>query len=349
MTTSKVNDKESLMGIWKSVTVPLVITVSLTGTVPSVAAEVFGKISSVEDCWRRLPTPTSGSGQQLPIWALITARSLPRTTAAMLELDWLHRTRNAIGPVLRGKMRWVAADANRCDYARATAIADLRREGLGDAPLADLKGGPDRWPAAERAALNFAHQMTVDAGSVTDAEVAELQRIYGDEKLVAMVLLLAYSNFQDRLLLTLGVPLEGGGPLAPVEVHFARDASPPPVPERARPEDLRGPPVPSIVGDPEWAGLAFEVLQTNLSSQRARDGRIRVPSFDEYLKKLPAGAPPPKAPVRIKWSLVCMGYQPLLASAWSACTRAFGEEAKQDRVFEECLFWVVTRTIRCFY
>jgi hypothetical protein len=44
-----------------------------------------------------------------------------------------------------------------------------------------------------------------------------------------------------------------------------------------------------------------------------------------------------------------MGYQPELAAAWSSCTRNFGEEAKQDRVFEESLFWVVTRTIHCFY
>ena len=57
----------------------------------------------------------------------------------------------------------------------------------------------------------------------------------------------------------------------------------------------------------------------------------------------------PKAPIRIKWSLVCVGYQPRLALAWSACMRSFGEEAKQDRVFEESLFWVVTRTIHCFY
>ena len=41
--------------------------------------------------------------------------------------------------------------------------------------------------------------------------------------------------------------------------------------------------------------------------------------------------------------------RPSLALAWSACTRAFGEEAKQDRVFEESLFWVVTRQIHCFY
>ena len=37
------------------------------------------------------------------------------------------------------------------------------------------------------------------------------------------------------------------------------------------------------------------------------------------------------------------------ANAWSACTRAFAEDAKQDRVFEELLFWVVTRSLRCFY
>jgi hypothetical protein len=45
----------------------------------------------------------------------------------------------------------------------------------------------------------------------------------------------------------------------------------------------------------------------------------------------------------------CIGYQPELAAAWSACTRAFGREANQDRVFEESLFWVVTRTLQCFY
>jgi hypothetical protein len=62
---------------------------------------------------------------------------------------------------------------------------------------------------------------------------------------------------------------------------------------------------------------------------------------------------PPNFPkdkeLRIRWSLVCTGYQPQLASAWSNCTRNFGEEARQDRVFEESLFWVVTRSLQCFY
>ena len=68
---------------------------------------------------------------------------------------------------------------------------------------------------------------------------------------------------------------------------------------------------------------------------------------DEVRKHLPGSDP--KNPLRIKWSLVCLGYQPELARGWGACTRAFAEESKQDRVFEESLFWVVTRTLNCFY
>ena len=304
---------------------------------------------SVEECWRRLPAPSLGGGQRLPNWALVTARALPRTTAAMLELDWLHRAQNPVGPSLRGKMRWVAADANRCEYAKAFAEADLRRAGLNDDQIADLKGGPSRWPADERAALEFARGMTVNASAVTDDQVARLRESYGEEKLVAMVQLLAAANFQDRLLLALGIPLEDGGPLPPIEVRFAPDGPAVEVPPRANPESLQGPDVPVLVNDPFWSSLGFETLQTNLESQRANSGRIRVPTFEEVLKKLPPDAPKPKAPVRIKWSLVCMGYQPRFGAAWSNCTSRFREEAQQDRIFEESLFWVVTRTISCFY
>jgi alkylhydroperoxidase family enzyme len=284
------------MGFINRLIAPLLLAAGLIAT-----AEAGGLSAplSTEECWRQLPPPTSGGGQRLPNWALVTARTLPRTTAAMLELDWLHRTRNEIGPVLRGKMRWVAADANRCEYARAAAEADLRRAGLGDDRIAALKVG--HWQADEREALNFARRMTLDAGSVTDDEVADLRKAYGEEKLVAMVLLLSAANFQDRLLLTLAVPPEEGGALVPVEVHFAKSASPPAVPKRARPEDIHGPDAPRVVDDPEWVELDFDALAKGMEFQRANDGRIRVPSFDEVLKKLPADAPRPKAPVRIKW------------------------------------------------
>jgi hypothetical protein len=85
------------------------------------------------DAWKYLPEAERGAGQRLPWWARALARPLPRTTAAMLDLDRLHRARSPLGPVLRGKMRWVAADANRCDYGRAYAEAELRRAGLDEA------------------------------------------------------------------------------------------------------------------------------------------------------------------------------------------------------------------------
>src|SRR5262245_57062746 len=84
-----------------------------------------------DDAWKRLPReqPT------LPVWARTLIGPLPRTTAAMLELDHLHRTKNPLGQVLAGKLRWATADAMGCLYGRRYAEADLRRAGLQDADL----------------------------------------------------------------------------------------------------------------------------------------------------------------------------------------------------------------------
>jgi alkylhydroperoxidase family enzyme len=301
------------------------------------------------EAWRLLPNADEGQGLPLPTWARALARSLPRTTAAMLTLDRLHRTKSPLGPVLAGKMRWIAAEANHCDYSRAYAEADLRRAGLDEVGLKALAGNLAGLPEAERNALEFARKMTQAADTVTDEEVAALMRAYGPEKVTGMVLLLAHANFQDRILLAMKTPLEPGGPLPPFEGRFASTPPYPPVPARVKPEGVTAPPVPERVVDPEWVSLDFADLQKSLEAQKARSSRIRVPTFEEVKAALPAGYPVPKTPTRIQWSLVCMGYQPELAIAWSAATRAFGEEAKQDRVFEESLFWVVTRTIRCFY
>src|SRR4029078_8964889 len=80
------------------------------------------------------------------------------------------------------------------------------------------------WPAADRAALEFARKMNVASATVTDAEFAQLARSFGDRQAAAMVLLLAYANFQDRLLLCLDAPLEPEGPLAPAEIDFEQSA-----------------------------------------------------------------------------------------------------------------------------
>jgi alkylhydroperoxidase family enzyme len=329
---------------------PSLLIVLATMAVTARAADTPGPwpMASNDEAWKLLPATLAGGEPRLPNWARATARDLPRTTAAMLDLDRLHRTKSPLGPSLRGKMRWVAADANRCEYARATSEADLRRAGVPEADIAGLKAGPERWLKEESGALQFASQMTLDASLVTDRQVADIKAAYGDEKLVAMVLLLASANFQDRIILGLGVPPEEGGPLPPVEVTFGK-ASTRDAPARSNPADLHGPAESSKVDDPEWKEFDFDALKKGLADQKDAPGRIRVPTFEEVLARLPEGYSKPKNPVRIRWTLVCMGFQPELASAWSACTRAFGEEAKQDRVFEESLFWIVTRTIHCFY
>jgi alkylhydroperoxidase family enzyme len=302
-----------------------------------------------EEAWKRLPKAERGGGKPLPAWARTLADALPRTTAAMLELDYRHRALSPLDSRLRAKVRWTAAHANHCAYTEAVALADLERAGALAGERAALIDGDPNASEAEKAALLFARKMTLAADTVTDDEVKELRRLYGDDKVVALVLLLAYSNFQDRLILSLGVELEPGGPMAPLDVRFAKDGPAPSVPPRKTVEAAPGIDVNTTVADADWKKLDFDALQKRMDGQRGREPRIPVPAWDDVKIRLPEGYPAPAHPVRIRWSLVCMGYQPELAVGWSACTRAFAEEAKQDRVFEESLFWVVTRSLQCFY
>ncbi len=327
----------------------LFLPADLVAAPPREGVQSIFPLLSDEECWRKISPTEKGGVQALPSWARTTAGAMPRTTAAMLHLDFVHRTRNPLGPLLRGKMRWVAGHANQCEYSMAYAESDLRRASLDEAGFRSLRGDHRDLPEAERAALEFARQMTVDASEVTDADVAHLLELYGEEKVTAMVLLLSHANFQDRLLLALGSPIEAGGPMPPLDMKLDPKADPPPVPPRKRPEGRPVPEEPARIADPFWLSMEFNDLQGKLSEQRARPSRIRVPTFEEVLGKMPPQIPRPEKPIRIRWSLVTMGYQAELASAWSATTKAFREESKQDRVFEESLFWIVTRTIHCFY
>jgi len=296
------------------------------------------------EAWARLPQPEPAAPGRLPNWARALAGPLPRTTAAMLELDWKQRARSPLDPKLRAKLRYVAAQANRCDSAMATARADFVRAG-GVEPELDSPGSSP----GERRSIAFVRQLTIAADQVTDEQVAALLADLGEQKLTAMVLLAAYANFQDRLLLSLGIPLEANGPLPPLEVAFPSPGGADP-PARTRPEiDRARPEVPVRVDDPEWRLFDWKDLVAKVEAQKSRAGRIRVPSWDEVRPRYPADVKAPDKPLRIQWSLVTMGYAPELAGAWLKCMRTFASEAAQDRVFEESLFWVVTRTLHCFY
>jgi hypothetical protein len=164
-----------------------------------------------------------------------------------------------------------------------------------------------------------------------------------------MILLAAYGNFQDRIVLGLSLPLESGLPLPPLEVKFAPgavQATPVLPPQPALPRLLNS--AATVVDrDPEWSTLTYDELQSRLERQRARNPRLPVPSWDEVKKNLPPALA--SRPTRIVWNLVCSGYVPELAIPWSNSTRTMWAESKPDRVFEESLFWVQTRSIRCNY
>lgn len=299
-----------------------------------------------EAAWKRLPPRMKDSSNRpLPIWARALAGPLPYTTAAMLELDHVYRTSDSIDPRLRATMRWVAARANRCDYSQRYAEADLLAAGLKREEVVQLEKSFGKLPTKEQAAIAFARKLTLQADKVTDEEVAALIAAFGEEQVVAMVLQLAYANFQDRLLLTLDVDVEPDGPLKPLAVRFTG-----PMPgssiaaNRPQPKD-NGKPAPTIELGSDWTSLTFDQAIRGMEEQRDKPGRIAVPEWEDIQPFLPAGMPP----TRINWSLVVVGYQPALGPAWMKCLRTFGREADQDPVFEETLFWVITRTNSCFY
>jgi alkylhydroperoxidase family enzyme len=306
-------------------------------------------ILSNEEAWKRLPAVESGGGGPLPSWARAVAGRLPRTAAAMLQLDFAQRTKSPLDPALRAKMRWVIAHANRSSYGEAYALADLKRAGVDDAGRAALVGAPANWPEADRDALEFARLLTVAAPTIRDDQFAKLVDRYGDKKVVAMVLLAAYGNFQDRLVLGLNLPIEPEGPLAPVDVKFAPGAFQltPVMPPQPKPSILRDSGTTVVARDPEWSELSYDELQSRLESQRARKPRLPIPTWEQVKAQIP----PELAvrPIKIVWTLFGYGYVPELAIPWSTATRTMWAETKPDRVFEESLFWIQTRSIRCNY
>jgi alkylhydroperoxidase family enzyme len=295
------------------------------------------------EAWTRLPheEPT------LPAWARVLAGPLPQTTGGMLELDYLHRAGNPLGPVLAGKLRWVAAETLGCTYAKRYAEADLRRAGMSDDDLRALAGGPARRAPADRAVLDFAAKLTRSGSSVTDEEVSALLKEFGPERLVAIVHTLAHANFQDRIFLVLGVTVEPGGPLPPLDPRLdAAKLAAMAAPER-RP--AAGVVVPGNAPDArrtEALGPDLARLRQAVERQKARAPRIPLPDASRF------AALPPEArgqAGRIVWSAVSMGYQPQLTKAWFDCMQTFRHEANLDRVFSNCFFWVITRDLECFY
>ncbi len=308
---------------------------------------------SDEEAWKTMPPAEIGNGKPLPSWAKMMARSLPRTTAALLQLDLAQRTKSPVDSKLRAAMRWTAAHVNGSAYGEAYAAFDAHRAGLSDAAISALvKGDLSNFSTAEKAAIEFARKMTVDSSKVTDDDFSFLVKEFGENKAAAMVLLLAYSNFQDRFLIVLDAPIEEGGPMAPVEVSWKPEylashtnpTAPPTISDLPKPSgsDL-------IADESEWAATSYSQLQEKLENQRRKPTRLKVPTWEEVKRGLPPGVD--MTGKSVVWSLVAFGYCPELAAPWETVMWINGEEngRRFDRVFGLSLFWIVTRAIDCPY
>ncbi len=292
-----------------------------------------------DEAWKRLPG-APGSPQPLPAWARVLAGPLPLTTARMIELDSLHRTGDRLDARLRALARWAAADANRCDYARTIAAADFARTGTIEDLETVIKDAA-HLPELDRAAMAFARRMMLEAHAVTDQEVRHLIELAGEERMVALVALVAHASFQDRILLALNIAGEADHDPPPLAVRFGRPE--PAMPPVAAPQEQ-----PKFQVDSGEASREWRALQTKIEEQRRRPGRIRVPSREQVLKRI--GENHPAAwQAGIVWSRVCYGHQPELTDAWFETAGAFRQETKLDRLFHNAIFWVVTESLQCFY
>jgi alkylhydroperoxidase family enzyme len=294
-----------------------------------------------DDAWAQLPRENPA----LPAWALVLVKSLPRTTGAMLELDRLHRADNPIGPVLAAKLRWLAADAIQCDYARASAMADLKRFG---ASADEIRRVLEKKPtAAEQGVFTFAWQVTKAAYAITDSEFEELLKEFGPEKMTAIIHTLAFANFQNRIIMALGVKAEPESPPPlGVKLDAKRRAA---VVTPARPDWERvkeAKPAKTYNAPAEWKEISFAELEKNVDAQKS--SKIRVPLPDPKVFA-DLNADVRRQTEAIVWTKVCAGYQPVMTQSWFVCLREFQQEAKLNRVFGASLFWVVTRANDCFY
>lgn len=321
-----------------------VMCLAVTGRADSPPPARF-PLLPLEKAWAALPVATEGTTQPLPAWARTTARTLPRSTALILELDDLHRNKSPLDPKVHAMVRWVAADALRCEASKAVALADLKSAGGTAADVVELVGSRTGLPADVQRLLALTRPLTVSAYKITDEQMAAVRADLGDPKLVAFVQLVAFANFQDRLLLSLGLADDPAGAKPAGGVRFKRPWEKGEAPKRPELKVVPADPAPATVADPGWRAIDYAALQKEMDAQRARQPRVSVPTFEDLKPLLPKDA----RPVRIKWSLVCMGHSPVLAGPWIGMLRMFGEESKQDRVFEELLFWVVTRESQCFY
>lgn len=270
-------------------------------------------VQSNEVAWQALPEPMTGKSAPLPTWARMLATRLPLSTAALLELDFAQRRKSPVAADLRAAMRFIVARANGCEYASQAAMLDLVAAGASEVQRDSLVNSTfNSWSVDEQRALSFARNMTVASSNVTDDEFQALVMAFGENQTASMVLLAAYANMQDRLLMCLGADAAidaENGTLAPVAVSFPSAAfnlqrrHPPATESLALPKLSAAD---AIQDDGSWSALTYDQLQKRLVEQRAKPTRLAIPEWSTVAENLPEGMF--DRPSGIVWYRIVFGY-----------------------------------------
>lgn len=307
------------------------------------------RLLDVDEAWKRIaPESSLRASAALPIWAQALAETLPGVVAHMLRLDFLIRTTDQLSEMEKGLLRVATARANRSAYGADYAREALIRAGCEPATVNSLLVGDDS-PLDDRSRrlVQFAEQLARAGRDVSNEQVASLLEAYGDARAVAVVLSVAYGAFQDRLVQALALPLEPHGPVAPIDI------APPDLTSVGKSTSPVRPPIPAWASESALERPArvspYEPLQARLEQQRGRESRIRIPEWSEVSSVIPPGLYSATRPLEIRWSRLVVGRQPEIGGAWIKTLRAFAAESGQDRVFEESMFWIVTRALQCGY
>ena len=234
----------------------------------------------------------------LPPWARVLVGPMPKSTARMLELDRLYRARNPLGPEVAGVLQWTVADALSSKFGEATAEADLRRPPVPPGTVAALTNPAALAPDVGTAAA-FARKLTLAGHSITDAEFAGLLKLFGPEKVTAIVHTVAYANFHNRVVLGLGAD---GDPVPPPDVRFDPEKLTKVVSQPRPPwDDLKAVAADGLSVRVKWSKADADDLNKTLDRQKERTLRVPLPDAARL-----AALPPRErdAAGRILWNAV---------------------------------------------
>jgi len=198
-----------------------------------------------------------------------------------------------VSPALKLAMALRIAQVNRSPYTVAHVSRLLHATGAeGDAYLAKLRGNQvDSLAPADRLALRWAEQQTIDIHGMSDEEFRQLGGWYNDSEIVELTLTVCVFNYFTRFVEGLGLPME----------PWALDANVKPAAPPVWTRD-RAPARVALISDEEMAATA----RASAAATRASAGGLGLGMLNAQ-----------RAMLRV----------PALAAAWNQFSAATGQSS----------------------